>query len=78
MGVLGGSRCCSPCQVWAPGSRRHRDAIAASSQRWVHAKGGPGWSLAIPCGHPLEEVETLSQLQFLSKHLTFCLAVTRT
>lgn len=41
-------------------------------------KGGTKWSLAILCGHALEEVETLSQLRFLSKHLTFSLAVTRT
>lgn len=41
-------------------------------------KGDTKWSLAILCGHPLEEVETLSQLRLLSKHLTFSLAVTRT
>ena len=78
MGVLGSSGCCSPPQVWAPGSQRHEGAIAAYSQCWLHTKRGPGWSLAVPCGHPLEEVETLSQLWFLSEHLTFCLAVTCT
>lgn len=59
-------------------SGRKGCAIAVSFQCWLQAKGGSNWSMAIPCGHPLEEVETLSQLRFLSEHLTFCLAMTRT
>lgn len=66
-----------PSGLWYP-KDINQDAIATFSQHWLHAKRGPSWSLAVPCGHLLEEVETLSQLRFLSKHLTFCLTVTRT
>lgn len=41
-------------------------------------KRGNKWSLTILRGHPLEEVETLSHLGFLSKHLTFSLAMSGT
>jgi len=47
-GALGCSGFCSPHQVWARGSWRHWDATASSSQSWLHVKGVPGWSLAIP------------------------------